>query len=150
MALFPGCWRRCRNGAIKVKRVYESPELVEGSRWLRGLKKEILRGAVWVKDVAPSDALPRWYGHDPRKCKEFRRRYFAELDGKREAWEPILEAARRGGLVLLYSARDAEHNNAVALARLSGRQDQDKERLIGTYPLLSSGVSHRGRYKRVP
>ena len=107
--------------AIKVKRVYESPELVGGSRflvdrlWPRGLKKEALRGALWVKDVAPSDALRRWYGHDPRKWKEFRRRYFAELDGKREAWEPILEAARRSGVGLLYSARDAEHNNAVAL-----------------------------------
>ena len=108
--------------AIKVKRVYEeSPELFEGSRflvdrlWPRGLKKEALQSALWVKDVAPSDALRRWYGHDPRKWKEFRRRYSAELDGKREAWEPILEAARRGGVVLLYSARNAEHNNAVAL-----------------------------------
>jgi GMP synthase (glutamine-hydrolysing) len=107
---------------IKVKRVYESPELVEGSRflvdrlWPRGLKKEALRGALWVRDVAPSDALRGWYGHDPRKWKEFRRRYSAELDSKREAWEPILEAACRGGVVLLYSARDAEHNNAVALS----------------------------------
>jgi uncharacterized protein YeaO (DUF488 family) len=54
-------------------------------------------------------------GDEPRKWKEFWRRYSAELDGKREAWEPILEAARRGGVVLLYSARDAEHNNALAL-----------------------------------
>lgn len=107
--------------AIKVKRVYEAPKLVKGSRflvdglWPRGLKKEALGGALWVKDVAPSDALRRWYGHDPRKWKEFRRRYFAELEGNREAWEPILEAARRGGVVLLYSARDTESNNAVAL-----------------------------------
>jgi uncharacterized protein YeaO (DUF488 family) len=54
-------------------------------------------------------------GTGPKKWQEFRRRYFAELDRKRETWEPILEAARRGGVVLLYSARDAEHNNAVAL-----------------------------------
>ncbi|HSE89879.1 MAG TPA: DUF488 family protein [Candidatus Binatia bacterium] len=106
---------------IKVKRVYESPELGEGSRflvdrlWPRGLKKEALRGTLWVKDVAPGDALRRWYGHDPKKWREFRRRYFAELDDKREAWEPILQAARRGGVVLLYSARDADHNNGVAL-----------------------------------
>jgi uncharacterized protein YeaO (DUF488 family) len=65
--------------------------------------------------VAPGDGLRRWYGHDPKKWREFRRRYFAELDDKQEAWEPILQAARRGGAVLLYSARDAEHNNAVAL-----------------------------------
>ncbi|HEY7319556.1 MAG TPA: DUF488 family protein [Candidatus Binatia bacterium] len=107
--------------AIKVKRVYETPKFVEGSRflvdrlWPRGLKKEALGGGLWVKDVAPSDALRRWYGHDPRKWTEFRRRYFAELEGNREAWEPIREAARRGGIVLLYSARDAERNNAVAL-----------------------------------
>jgi GMP synthase (glutamine-hydrolysing) len=106
---------------IKVKRVYETPVPSEGlcflvdRLWPRGLKKEALRGALWVKEVAPSDALRRWYGHDPRKWKEFGRRYFAELDSKRETWEPILEAARRGGVVLLYSARDAEHNNAVAL-----------------------------------
>jgi GMP synthase (glutamine-hydrolysing) len=115
--------------AIKIKRVYESPELVEGSPflvdrlWPHGLKKEALRGALWVRDVAPSDALRRWYGHDPTKWKEFRRRYFAELEGKREAWKPILEAVRRGGVVLLYSARDAEHNNAVALRDYLAREN---------------------------
>lgn len=106
---------------IKVKRVYETPApsdracFLVDRLWPRGLKKEALRGALWVKEVAPSDALRRWYGHDPRKWKEFRRRYSAELDGKREAWKPILEAVRRDGVVLLYSAHDAEHNNAVAL-----------------------------------
>jgi uncharacterized protein YeaO (DUF488 family) len=107
--------------AIKVKRVYETPELVEGSRflvdrlWPRGLKKQALRDALWIRDVAPTDALRRWYGHDPRKWMEFRRRYFAELDGKREIWAPILKAASKCGVVLLYSAHDTEHNNAVAL-----------------------------------
>jgi uncharacterized protein YeaO (DUF488 family) len=106
---------------IKVKRVYETPVpsdhacFLVDRLWPRGLRKEALQGALWVKEVAPSDALRRWYGHDPRKWKEFRRRYCAELDGKQEAWEPILKAARRGGVVLLYSARDAKHNNAVAL-----------------------------------
>jgi uncharacterized protein YeaO (DUF488 family) len=68
-----------------------------------------------VKDVAPSDALRRWFGHKPEKWTVFQKRYFAELDRKREAWEPILEAARRGNVTLLFGARDAEHNNAVAL-----------------------------------
>jgi uncharacterized protein YeaO (DUF488 family) len=76
-----------------------------------------------VKDVAPSDALRRWYGHDPKKWKEFRRRYFAELEGKREAWKPTLEAVRRGGVVLLYSVRDAEHNNEVALRDYLAREN---------------------------
>ena len=70
---------------------------------------------LWSKDVAPSDALRRWYGHDPKKWQEFRRRYFAELDSNPEAWKPILEAARRADVILLYSAQDTEHNNAAAL-----------------------------------
>jgi uncharacterized protein YeaO (DUF488 family) len=79
------------------------------------VKREALDLDGWLKDVAPSDALRRWFGHDPARWDEFRRRYFTELDGKSEAWRPILEAARRGNVTLLYSARDAEHNNAVAL-----------------------------------
>jgi len=106
---------------LKVKRVYESAARHDGARflvdrlWPRGVKKDVLRSGVWVKDVAPSDALRRWYGHDPKKWQEFRRRYFAELDGKRETWEPILKTARRVDVVLLYSAHDTEHNNAAAL-----------------------------------
>jgi uncharacterized protein YeaO (DUF488 family) len=59
--------------------------------------------------------LRLWYGHDPKKWEEFKRRYFAELDGKPEAWQPILTEARKGNVTLLYSARDTEHNSAVAL-----------------------------------
>jgi uncharacterized protein YeaO (DUF488 family) len=107
--------------AIKIKRVYETPAPSDGVRflvdrlWPRGLKKEVLRGGVWAKEVAPSDALRCWYGHDPKKWEEFRRRYFVELDGKRATWEPILKMARRVNVVLLYSAHDTEHSNAVAL-----------------------------------
>jgi len=70
---------------------------------------------AWLRDVAPSTALRRWFGHDPAKWAEFRRRYAAELKGHPDAWEPILKASRRGRVTLLYGARDAEHNNAVAL-----------------------------------
>ncbi|MGH2594154.1 MAG: DUF488 domain-containing protein [Anaerolineae bacterium] len=106
---------------IQIKRVYDPPKSHDGARflverlWPRGMKKEALRIDGWLKEVAPSDALRRWFGHDPAKWDEFRRRYMAELDGKRETWEPILQAARRRNVALLYSARDLEHNSAVVL-----------------------------------
>ena len=106
---------------IKVKRVYEPAEPGDGTRllverlWPRGIKKEALAMDEWLKEVAPSSQLRRWFRHDPARWKEFRRRYFAELDGRPDAWEPIRESARRGTVTLLYSARDTEHNNAVAL-----------------------------------
>ncbi len=69
----------------------------------------------WDKDAAPSDGLRRWFHHDPKKWKAFRERYFTELDRNPGAWEPLLAAARRGPVTLLYSAKDTVHNNAVAL-----------------------------------
>lgn len=106
---------------IKVKRTYDPPESDDDVRflvdrlWPRGVKKEDLQLDRWLKDVAPSDDLRRWFGHDPAKWEEFQRRYFAELDGKAQALRPIRDAARQGNFTLLYSARDVEHNNAVAL-----------------------------------
>jgi uncharacterized protein YeaO (DUF488 family) len=79
------------------------------------MKKESLHMKAWLKDVAPSDDLRRWFGHDPDKWTEFERRYFAELDARSEALQPIIEAAGQGAVTLLYSAHDTEHNNAVAL-----------------------------------
>jgi uncharacterized protein YeaO (DUF488 family) len=107
---------------IKVKRVYEPSAPNDGAcflvdrLWPRGMKREALQLDGWLKEVAPSDTLRRWFGHDPKKWEEFRRRYFVELDGRPEAWRPILEATRRGNVTLLYGARDTEHNNAVALS----------------------------------
>lgn len=106
---------------IQVKRVYESPTKEDGARflvdrlWPRGLKKEALQLQGWVKETAPSDALRRWFGHDPKKWAEFQRRYFAELECRPETWKPLLGAARKGVVTLLYSAKDSKHNNAVAL-----------------------------------
>jgi uncharacterized protein YeaO (DUF488 family) len=106
---------------IQIKRVYDPPEAGDGIRflvdrlWPRGVKKEDLPLDGWLKDVAPSNDLRRWFGHDPAKWDEFQRRYFAELEDKPEAWQPILEAAQEGSVTLLYSAWDAEHNNAAAL-----------------------------------
>ncbi len=107
---------------IHVKRVYDHPE-PDGSRrflvdrvWPRGIKREALALDGWLRDVAPSDDLRRWFGHDPAKWEEFQRRYFKELDEKPETWQPIQEAARQGDVTLLFGARDTEHNQAVALS----------------------------------
>ena len=106
---------------IRVKRAYEPPARGDGSRflverlWPRGVKKDALAIDGWLKDVAPSDALRRWFGHDPAKWKEFRRRYFVELDSRPDACEPIRRAARDGNVTLVYSARDTARNSAVAL-----------------------------------
>lgn len=106
---------------LKVKRVYENAEAGDGRRflverlWPRGMKKEALKMEAWIKGVAPSDDLRRWFGHDPLKWTEFQQRYRAELESNPDAWEPILEAARHGEVTLLYSAHDTEHNNAIVL-----------------------------------
>lgn len=106
---------------IKVKRVYEDPAPEDGRRflvdrlWPRGLKKETLQLDGWLKEVAPSNELRRWFDHDPDRWDEFKERYATELDDKPEGWRPLLEAAQLGDVSLVYAARDQEHNNAVAL-----------------------------------
>ena len=106
---------------IKTKRVYESSGPEDGTRilverlWPRGMRKEELTLDSWIKDVAPSTDLRRWFGHDPAKWEEFRKRYFVELDAHPTAWRPLLDAAHEGNVTLLYSAHDTEHNNAAAL-----------------------------------
>ncbi|HUH98095.1 MAG TPA: DUF488 domain-containing protein [Anaerolineales bacterium] len=119
---------------LKVKRVYEHAEVNDGVRflverlWPRGIKKEALKMEAWLKDVGPSDDLRRWFGHDPLKWSEFQDRYRAELDANPQAWKPILEAARHANVTLLYSARDTEHNNAIALMLyLETRHSQEGE-----------------------
>jgi uncharacterized protein YeaO (DUF488 family) len=79
------------------------------------MKKENLPLASWFKEVAPSPDLRHWFAHDPARWEEFQRRYFAELGAHPEAWQPLIGSARQGPVTLLYSARDTEHNNAVAL-----------------------------------
>lgn len=106
---------------IRLKRVYDQPASVDGQRvlverlWPRGLSKDRLQLTAWLKDVAPSTALRQWFGHDPDKWHEFRTRYFRELDRHPDAWRPLLEAAQRGTVTLVFSSRDTSHNNAVAL-----------------------------------
>jgi len=106
---------------LYVKRIYEVPKTKDGTRylverlWPRGMKKENLKMDAWLKEVAPSSELRRWFGHDLAKWDEFQRRYRAELDENPGAWKQLLEAARQGNVTLLYSARDTEHNNAIVL-----------------------------------
>jgi uncharacterized protein YeaO (DUF488 family) len=83
--------------------------------WPRGVRKESLHLAGWVRNAAPSTELRRWFGHDPARWPEFHRRYVAELDARPEAWAPLRAAAWDGDVVLLYSAHDRERNNAVVL-----------------------------------
>jgi uncharacterized protein YeaO (DUF488 family) len=109
------------NSVLKTKRVYEEVEPSDGTRflvdrlWPRGIKKEKLEMKAWLKDVAPSPELRKWFAHDPGKWQEFQQRFRAELEANPDAWKPILEAAKQGDITLLYSARDTEHNSAVLL-----------------------------------
>jgi len=83
--------------------------------WPRGIKKEKLRLTGWLKELAPTDSLRKWFNHEPAKWPEFQRRYFAQLEKNQMAWKPLLEAVRKGRVTLLFGAKDPEHNNAVAL-----------------------------------
>lgn len=113
---------------IKTKRVYDKAEKNDGTRflverlWPRGIKKENLKMKAWLKDVSPSPELRKWFSHDPEKWTEFKKRYRAELKSQPEAWQPILEAAKKGDVTLLYSARDTEHNSALLLKEFLEKQ----------------------------
>ena len=107
---------------FKVKRIYETVQAGDGYRvlvdrlWPRGVSKEKAHIDLWMKEVGPSDALRKWFGHDPLRWPEFQERYSRELKGKRDLIARLREFERRHGIVtLLYSARDDQHNQAVAL-----------------------------------
>lgn len=106
---------------VQVARIYDAKRGAGGRRylverlWPRGIRKEDLQIDGWLRDVAPSAGLRKWFGHDPSKWNEFKHRYFAELDRHPEAWGPLLGVAEREGVTLLFSARDTKHNNALAL-----------------------------------
>lgn len=113
---------------IHLRRAYDAPEPGEGTRylverlWPRGIRKEKLELDAWLKDVAPSTELRKWFSHEPAKWEEFRRRYAKELESHPDAWQPILDAARHGEVTLLFSSRDTEHNNALALKEFLERR----------------------------
>ena len=106
---------------IGLKRVYDRPAESDGRRilvdrlWPRGIAKDDLQIDAWLKDLAPSTQLRKWFAHDPAKWDEFRKRYARELEQRSEALEELVEKARAGHVTLVFSAKDTEHNNAVAL-----------------------------------
>ena len=109
-------------GEIELRRVREvvghpseSPTYLVDRLWPRGVRKEELDIEAWLKDVAPSTELRRWFGHDPNRWEEFRERYRAELDERPDSAQPLLDALRDGPVVLLYDAKDTDHNQAVVL-----------------------------------
>jgi uncharacterized protein YeaO (DUF488 family) len=106
---------------IRIKRTYEPPTRGDGRRilverlWPRGMKKEALAADAWLKDVAPSTELRKWFDHQVERWQEFQRRYRRELAANPDAWEPILDASRHRTVTLLYSAHDTAHNGALVL-----------------------------------
>lgn len=106
---------------LRIKRTYDPAARADGRRilverlWPRGMTKDAVAADAWMKDVAPSTALRRWFNHQEERWEEFRRRYRQELAANPGAWQPILDAQRRGTVTLLYSAHDVRHNGAVVL-----------------------------------
>lgn len=106
---------------VSIKRAYEPPAPRDGTRilvdrlWPRGVTKSNAHIAQWMKEIAPSNELRKWFGHDPERWEEFRRRYRAELAQKRELMTELRMLARKGRLTLVYSAHDEAHNQAVVL-----------------------------------
>jgi|UniRef100_A0A7V6A6R1 uncharacterized protein YeaO (DUF488 family) len=108
---------------VKVKRVYDEPSPADGHRilvdrlWPRGLKKTNANLAAWLKDLAPSDELRRWFSHDPERWPEFHRRYLQELEDPAKAplLKDLIDRARQGTVTLVFAAKDEERNNAVVI-----------------------------------
>jgi uncharacterized protein YeaO (DUF488 family) len=107
---------------IRVKRIYDPPDAKDGARvlvdglWPRGARKEEARLTLWLKDIAPSAGLRRWFGHEPARFAEFSRRYRAELGANKGAVNRMKDLMKAGRVTLLYAAHDEEHNNARVLA----------------------------------
>lgn len=114
--------------SIKLKRVYEKPDKADGIRilvdrlWPRGLTKQKAALDLWLKQIAPSTELRKWFGHDPKKWTEFRRRYRAELKSHPDELKMIKSKGKEGTVTLLYGARDQEHNEAIVLQQLLDRR----------------------------
>jgi uncharacterized protein YeaO (DUF488 family) len=111
-----------RDASIRIKRVYEPPDASDGTRvlvdrlWPRGLRKENAALACWLKEIAPSPELRKWFGHDPERYAEFARRYRTELASNTEEVARLEDLVKQGPVTLLYAAHDEEHNQARVLA----------------------------------
>jgi len=106
---------------IKLKRVYEEPSQADGLRvlverlWPRGFTKEHASIDLWLKGVAPSTELRKWFGHDPKRWEPFRQRYLAELRGKKDLIDLLKQEEKEGTITLVYATRDEEHSGALVL-----------------------------------
>ena len=106
---------------IKIKRVYAQPSAEDGKRilidrlWPRGLTKEKARVDLWLKEIAPSTELRKWFAHDPDKWDEFKKRYLKELKANSQAVEVLKQELSKGKVTLVYGAKDEEHNDAVVI-----------------------------------
>ena len=115
---------RIAAGHVKLKRAYEPPDPGDGTRvlvdrlWPRGVSKANAAVDLWLKDLAPSTELRKWFGHDPSRWQEFRERYATEVRQHQEAYDQLRELARKGPVTLVYSAHDEVHNDAVVLRSL--------------------------------
>ena len=113
---------------VKIKRVYDAPDGDDGTRilvdrlWPRGLTKERACVDLWLKDIAPSTELRKWFGHDPAKWEQFRERYHRELEANVNLVSLLKEKLKGGAVTLLFAAKDAEHNEAVALQEWLNRR----------------------------
>ncbi|KAF0221428.1 MAG: hypothetical protein FD174_566 [Geobacteraceae bacterium] len=109
---------------LRIKRIYDLPAPEDGRRilvdrlWPRGLSKDEARIDEWLKEIAPSDALRKWFGHDPARWEEFGKRYKEELKEHSQLLEELREKGKKCTVTLLFAAKDAEHNNAVVLKEL--------------------------------
>ncbi|HEY3785054.1 MAG TPA: DUF488 domain-containing protein [Steroidobacteraceae bacterium] len=107
--------------AVRIKRIYEPPAVRDGARilvdrlWPRGISKQSAQLTLWLKDIAPSTVLRQWFGHEPQRWNEFRRRYRAELKANADPVESLRARLRSSAVTLLYAAHDPEHNHARVL-----------------------------------
>jgi len=113
---------------IKLKRIYDPFSREDGKRvlvdrlWPRGMKKEAAHIDEWLRDIAPSDALRKWFSHDPSRWEEFKKMYKDELNDKKELLKKLLIDSKKGTVTLLFGAKDTEHNNAVVIKEVLGKR----------------------------
>ncbi len=113
---------------VQIKRVYEKPTKADGKRilidrlWPRGLSKEKAKIDMWLKEIAPSTELRKWFGHDPQKWEEFKKRYLTELKNNRENLSLLENELKKGKTTLVYGAKDENYNDAVVLQEYLGNK----------------------------
>lgn len=110
--------------SVQMKRVYETPDKDDGTRilidrlWPRGLTREKAKVDLWLKEIAPSTELRKWFGHDPEKWKEFQKKYKKEIKENKDTWKILQDKVKEGKVTLIYGAKDEEHNDARVLLEM--------------------------------